>query len=277
MPDVAPSPEFGASPTVQNLDGAPKRGSRGRWRTAIAVAGTIALAMIGSSQDAQAAPKKSRKAKAPQAAPAIAEPTRLVPPTQPPPPPPDAPPRSQSDRPALFVGLGAYSPAIAKYTSSADGTPSAFARFQFPLQIALSVPIASNLRTLPQLQWSGLLPRRHPEGRSSTDVLLIRAPFALAVLDKAFELTMGVAYKETRIYGDGGSVTQNNGTSSSTFAAPGESRSARGLMLEFGAQKEWRRTLFSASVTSEALLNDKRRTFGVLLTVSYRAWEFEWR
>lgn len=273
MLDVAPSSDYRAQSTAQDLDEAPKLGSRRGWLPAV----LMACAIAGAGQNAQSAPKKSRKAKVPQSAPAIEEPTRLVPPSPPPQPPTPAVPDPPPDRPALFVGLGAYSPAIAKYTSSPEGTPSAFARFQFPLQVALSVPIAANLRTLPQLQWSGLLPRRHPEGRSATDVLLIRAPFARSVLDRAFELTIGVAYKETRIYGEGGIVTQNNGTSTATFAAPGDSRSARGLMLEFGAQKEWRRTLFAAAITSEALLNDKRRTFGLLLTVSYRAWEFEWR
>ena len=174
----------------------------------------------------------------------------------------------------LYIGLGVYTEALSKYAATADGNPAFFSVLDFPLAVGVSIPIAGAWRLVPMLLWNPLLPRAMPDGHGSVETLLARAPFALSILGGAVETTFGFNFQLQRTYGDGGAVTLNDGTSTADFSAPGSSRLTALFQLELGLQKEWRGALFNFATVVTAPLNEKRRTFGLLATATFRVWEF---
>lgn len=166
------------------------------------------------------------------------------------------------------VGLGYYSMnANGKTTSSATGSANAMGTTFFPFFFGYFYEVSASFFVVPQIQYS-LMPRSGEDGVKSS-IMKLDLPLGGNIgQGPDFDWQFGPSIEMYTVKGPGGTKVLNNGSSTSTFARPGRSVTARTLSFKSGLGytiQSWRT---SFDIYWAAALSEKR-SISYLLSVGY--------
>ena len=112
------------------------------------------------------------------------------------------------------------------------------------------------------------------DGQSETHFIL-RIPYARVFGKSDWAWKAGLAVHQTRIKGEGGNVTLNNGNSFADFSAPGRTSTTTLFVTELGLNYYFQPVLsLQSSILIEAPLNSLKRNFSFLVGLNYEIGSF---
>lgn len=173
------------------------------------------------------------------------------------------------------AGIDVLSHALGKTSSSETGATSFMGPIFINLDFQAHVPIGDGLigvplSVSPRVIWapSFLLPHKDSGSPVKTTFLIVDLPLVYDFND-SFDFSAGPAYVVYTIAGPGGTTQLNNGNSTSTFALPGDSVSAKTIALMIGTSYKTSDFRFSLDLMSEGFLSSKKRTFSLMGAIAY--------
>lgn len=170
-----------------------------------------------------------------------------------------------------YFGVSAYSPSLMGQTTTDSAKKDLFSPFQYPLTFGYSMSIGSDSRFLPQLSYT-ILPRKSPDGGSEVTHLLLELPYLqqfASVLGNPLEWKLGLVLHQQKIVGKGGTIDLANGSSTATFNLPDHTSTINTIITEAGLAYQYERVLTQTTLLVEAPFNNKKRSYGFLLSLTY--------
>ncbi len=166
------------------------------------------------------------------------------------------------------IGLGFlnYNSGIAATSASSGSKP-----FSSELYTQLSVSGMFSVYD----QWSlspvlvyGFPSKKTPEGKETTTVSALGVR-AYRLIDGGFDFHIGPGVMYYQVKGSGGTVTLNNGSSTSNFGIPSGTRTSTLLYMDFGAGYSfWGNYKVEASILMTGLTASNKRAMTHLITFS---------
>jgi|GEM_PF-1534395 len=174
----------------------------------------------------------------------------------------------------LYVGIGNMS----KYTKrvqidSAGGTEA------FNINPMFKVEARSDINFdwyfLPQL--AIVLPQDSRDSQTHKQIFFVMPGFGYR-MDPSFMINSGIGLQFTHIYGDGGTKTLNNGTSSTAFPVPDRNVLTSNAILNLGGQYFFNKDISGRIEVSvmNLLIDSGRTTFNYFFMAHYHFGEITW-
>ena len=169
---------------------------------------------------------------------------------------------------SLHAGLGLldYEPGVA-VSSATDGTKPLFSQIYPTLALKGYYNVYEAWSVSPELNLP-IIGKKTPEGKEKTSASSFSLRFCRPILFEGFNLHVGPGLTAYQIKGDGGTQVQSNGSSTSTFGIPGDSRTSVLEHLDIGAGYQIDDYRVELSVFVTQILSSQKRAYNPLLTVS---------
>ena len=176
---------------------------------------------------------------------------------------------------SLEVGAGVLSHAFNRLSRSEAGEAALFGAFFYELKFQANFPVWSGTTLSPVVLYMPdfLLPTKQPGGHAKTTYAALGLPFFTAIAD-SWDVQYGLMLLRYSLKGEGGVVEMGNGTSTSTFAVPGRTERSQTIALVVGPSYTYGAARFSLDVLVEGLTNSGKRTYSVMLSGTWLAYEF---
>lgn len=167
----------------------------------------------------------------------------------------------------FYVGLGLFSDGVLKVSGSARGEKTLLAPFNYPFSFKWGRSLNSDWRLLSSLDYT-LIPRDTAGSGASVNYLFLKSAF-MKQGTGGWEWGLGPALIQSTIQGKGGTTVLNNGNSTSTFANPGGTSSAKIIAAEFVLNWETGKFLISQEFIFEQFFSNDRRSLSYLVSFNY--------
>jgi hypothetical protein len=165
----------------------------------------------------------------------------------------------------LYLGVGAISQDAGRLSNTTSASTSLFSTVYPDLALTLEFTLSDSWKLSPLVSYTPLS-KSSPEGGESDTLLTFG--LRLAYVMDWFDIHFGPGCLIFRQSGSGGTSTQNNGVSTSTFGLPSNSVSATTYLIDAGLG--WQ--LGGFRIDADGLVTDtltSRRAVNLLATVSY--------
>ena len=167
------------------------------------------------------------------------------------------------------IGLDSFARSISKTTTIESGKKDLLSPFQFPLFLGYSYQFSAEEKMAVDLDYT-LFPKKGPDGGTEETHFLVRIPYIRKWTDSNFSWKAGVGLHQFSIKGKDGTVVLNNGSSTATFYIPDSTTTATQFLLESGIDYTFNKFKSSASLLLENPLNDKTRSFSLIIGLVYQ-------
>jgi hypothetical protein len=173
------------------------------------------------------------------------------------------------------LGINWLSHGLDKTAKDSTGAAGSLGPTYYNLQFQTYFGISPRWAIAPEVLWGPdfLLTHKEPGTSVTTSFLIFAMPLIYQASEK-FELQAGPAYVSYSVKGPGGTTTLSNGNSTSPFALPGDTQTAKTIALFTGAGFRHRAVHFGLDLMTEGLLSGSRRTYSLLATLSFNAFNF---
>jgi len=173
---------------------------------------------------------------------------------------------------SLYMGIGYYSQnALGKTTSSTNSVPSLLGTTSYPLNLKYDWRVSMDWYFSPQVGYTPMA--RSASGDSAKITLLyLTLPVGQNLqsgVGTHWDWFFGPGYLQSTIKGAGGTTVLSNGTSTSTFAVPGESVTGQTITFGGGGSYNFGSSRVGLDLILEGLLSNKR-TASFMLSYAYR-------
>ena len=183
---------------------------------------------------------------------------------------------SQAVVPRSFsTGVGFLSHGLNRVAQAPTGETSLLGTSYYNLDFQMHFPLWDEWHFSPRIVWMPefLYPTRAPNSSVKTSFLILGLPVTYN-LSSNFDFSGGLALIQYNIAGPGGTTTLQNGNGTSTFALPGRSESSKTLGLLLGASYNSGSYRVSLDTMTEGATSNSKRTFSLMLTLSYSLFLF---
>lgn len=173
---------------------------------------------------------------------------------------------------ASYLGIGYYSQnALNKTTTSSTSSPSILGAASYPVNFKYDWALGADWFFSPQLSYT-LFPRTSAGGSAKVTILHLLLPFGMNIGggSSGWDWFVGPGLIRYAISGSGGATTLNNGTSTATFAVPGDSVVMQNFTINTGGSFSSGSSRYGLDLIFEALLSSGKRTENFMLSYAYR-------
>lgn len=138
----------------------------------------------------------------------------------------------------VSTGLGLFVHNLNGTTTTDDAKKSLIGTYYFPVQVRYATqPFWAALRWSPYTEFTHittlLVKNETPDGTAKRNFVIVGSPFTYDVTENSF-VSFGPAFMYYELKGNGGTKIVNNGTGTSTFGVPSQTRTSKILMMELG-------------------------------------------
>lgn len=166
-----------------------------------------------------------------------------------------------------WAGVGFYSEnALNKVAEKNDGSKGFLGATNLPLTFRYDWAVTQSWFLAPQLNYTPI--PRDSEGKTAK-VTLLHLAFPMGRNHGPLEWSIGPGILRETIKGEGGTVTLNNGTSTSTFAQPGREVTIQKVSLDLGAGYTSGRFKYAVDLFFLSPLSSSERTQNLMLSLTY--------
>jgi hypothetical protein len=174
----------------------------------------------------------------------------------------------------LYIGVGNMSKYIDKVQVDSAGATETF-NMNPLFKIEARIDLSPSWYWLPELAL--VLPQDSRDSMVHKQIFLVMPGFGYR-MDATFMLHTGLGLQFTHIYGDGGTKSLNNGTSTTSFPVPGRNVLTSNAILNLGGEYFFNQD-FSGRLELSAmnvLIDNQRITFNYFFMVHYHFGEIIW-
>jgi hypothetical protein len=174
---------------------------------------------------------------------------------------------------AVTLGLGYYSQnALGKTTSSTDSSPGILGAASFPLYLKYDWWVMTDWYVSPQFTYTPIA-RSSAGGSAKTTMMMLSLPVGANfgfTADTHWDWSVGPALVQYTVKGAGGTTVLDNGTTTATFAVPGETKTMRNITLNAGSSFNF---LYAHRVAVDMILEglfSNKRSESIMISYGYQ-------
>lgn len=169
---------------------------------------------------------------------------------------------------ANYVGIGYYSQNSFNATSQKETGETGFlGEASYPVNFKKDFSMTGAWFVAPQFSYT-LLPRSSAGNTAKVTIAHLEAQFGKN-FDSNFDWFVGPGLLYTSIKGAGGTKVMNNGTSTATFAVPGNDSTIQKITMNFGTSYTIQHNRIGFEIIVENLFSSKKRAENLMLSYAY--------